>query len=129
MTHRLIAVFLILGLLMAGCSAANARQSLDAAEETVERRLDDMEDSIRRAVIPGPTEADFTVTQAQAENIALEHAGFTAGQVSGLRTQYEVDDGIPRYDVEFRNGDWEYEFEISAEDGRIISYDKDHLYD
>ena len=122
---------------LVGCSAANAAHRLDAAEDKIERTLDAAEDSveriIRKPVTPTPTAAESTsnttITQAQAENIALEYAGFTVGQVARLRTEYEVDDGIPQYDVSFYEGDWEYEFEISAEDGTILSYDKDHNSD
>lgn len=140
-------LILTLMLAMAGCSAANAISALDAAEDRLEDKLDTIEDSaehaVRKAVTPAPapTEAPTaapespeaasgtTVTQAQAENIALEYAGFTADQVTRLRTEYEIDDGIPQYDVSFYEGDWEYEFEISAMDGKILSYDKDHKYD
>ena len=129
-------VFVML-LALAGCSAANAMSRLDAAEDKVEQKLDAAEDSVERAVrkavtpVPAATEAltDTTVTQVQAENIALAYAGFTADQVSRLRSEYEVDDGIPQYDVSFYEGDWEYEFEISAKDGQVLSYDKDHKYD
>lgn len=137
MKNRLTAILLVFSLLltMAGCSAANAVQRLDAAEDRVEEKLDSVEDSVeravRKAVTPAPTEAaaDTTITKAQAENIALDHAGFTADQVKYLRTEYEMDDGIPQYDVSFYEGDWEYEFEIGAKDGKILSFDKDHRYD
>lgn len=69
------------------------------------------------------------LTKEQAEKVALDYLGLTAAQVSRLRTEYEFDDGIPQYDVELHHGDWEYEFEIHAENGRILSYDKDHKYD
>ena len=136
MKKQLTAVLLLTALLMtmAGCSAANAAHRLDAAEDRVEEKLDTMEDSVERAVrkaISAPTESgtDTTITQDQAENIALKYAGFTAGQVTHLRTEYEIDDGIPQYDVSFLAGDWEYEFEIDAKTGTILSYDKDHRYD
>ena len=77
---------------------------------------------------PAPAEGAL-ITKEQAEKIALDHLGFTADQVSRMRTEYEIDDGIPQYDVEFLQGDWEYEFEIHAENGKILSYDKDHKYD
>ena len=63
------------------------------------------------------------------KKIALDYLGLTADQVQRLRTGYEIDDGIPQYDVEFLEGDWEYEFEIHAETGKILSFDKDHKYD
>ena len=69
------------------------------------------------------------LTKEQAQQIALDHVGVAADQVTRLRTEYEIDDGIVQFDVEFRSGDWDHEFEIHAEDGRILSYDKDHKYD
>ena len=140
-----IALIFSLLLTMAGCSAAGMEEKLDIAENKVEEKLDAVEDSVeqsvRRAVTPAPAAtptfpapapietAATTITQAQAENIALEFAGFSAAQVTRLRTEYEIDDGIPQYNVEFHEGDWEYEFEISATDGKILSYDKDHKFD
>ena len=130
------AVLLILALMLslAGCSATSMKEKLDIAENKVEEKLDTVEDSVertlRKAVTPASTEtAETTITQAQAENIALEFAGFSAAQVTRLQTEYEIDDGIPQYNVEFHEGDWEYEFEISAKDGKILSYDKDHKFD
>ena len=134
MKKQLTAVLLIFGLLltMAGCSAANAVAHRDAAEERVEEKMDRIEESVEQAVHRAALPAEntgSTITKAQAENIALEYAGFSAEQVSRLRTEYEIDDRTPQYDVSFCEGDWEYEFEISAEDGRILSFDKDHKYD
>lgn len=145
MKKQLTAVLLIFALLltMSGCSVAHAVQKLDAAEDRVEDKLDaaedKLEDSLRKTVThapkeepPAPTEtqpAPEKLTQEQALKIALDHLGFTADQVTRLRTEYEIDDGIPQYDIEFHQGDWEYEFEIHAENGKILSYDKDHKYD
>ena len=151
MKKQLTAVFLIFALLltMTGCSVANAAQKLDAAEDQVEAKLDaagdKLEDSLRKAVSPAPsaapaptvparvppepTESPRRLTEEEAVQIALDHLGFTADQVTRLRTEYEIDDGIPQFDIEFHQGDWEYDFEIHAENGQIISYDKDHKYD
>ena len=65
------------------------------------------------------------LTAAEAQDIALADAGLTADQVTGLRTEYEVDDGVPEYSVEFRQGGYEYEYEIHAGTGKILSWDKD----
>ena len=72
-----------------------------------------------------PASVTAVLTKEDAEIIALEHAGFTAEQVSQLRVEYEIDDGIPQYDVEFREGRWEYSYEIHAETGAILSFEKD----
>lgn len=77
------------------------------------------------AASPASATADSTLTKEQAAAIALKAAGFTADQVSRLRTEYEIDDGIPRFEVQFRQGHWEYDYEIHAQTGEILSYDRD----
>ena len=65
------------------------------------------------------------VTREEAETIALKHGGFTADQVTGIHTEYEIEHGTPIYDVEFHHGQWEYDYEIHAETGEILSFCKD----
>lgn len=152
MKKQLTAVLMIFALLLSlsGCMAVNAVQKLDRVEDKVEAKLDAAEDrleeGLRNAVAPAPTVpaavpeeapaapaqepvAPQKLTQEQALQIALDHLGFRADQITRLRTEFEIDDGIPQYDVEFLQGDWEYEFEIHGENGKILSYDKDHKYD
>lgn len=137
---QLTAFLLILSFLLslAGCSAAGAARVLDAAEDRVEEKLDTAEDSLERAfrqAVPPestavPAESVFNpVTKEQAEQIALDHLGLSQNQVTRLHTEYEIDDGMGHYDVQFRSGDWEYEFEIHAETGKILSCDRDSKYD
>ena len=98
-----------------------------AAEPTAAPTEPAVEPSIAAAPVEKlPSEA---MSREEAEKIALDHLGFTADQVTRIRTEYEIDDGLPQFDIEFHQGDWEYEFEIHAENGQILSYDKDHKYD
>ena len=146
MTQKVLTLFLSLALLLTitACSASGAARTLDRVEDSIEQKLDaaedKVEDAVRKAVTPAPaatptfpaavpTETAPAITREEARKIALNHLGFTADQVEHLRTEYEIDDGIPQYDVEFHQGDWEYEFEISAETGKILSFDRDHKYD
>jgi len=72
-----------------------------------------------------PASQDTPVTQTDAEAIALEHAGATADQVKFLHSEYEIDDRIPQYDVEFYYNNTEYNYEIHAETGEILSFERD----
>ena len=72
-----------------------------------------------------PQPSAEAITRQEAEAIALTDAGLTAEEVQGLRTSYEVDDGLPEYEVEFYHDRWEYEYTIHAETGTILSFDKD----
>lgn len=65
------------------------------------------------------------LTEEQAKALALEQAGLTADQVTRLEVEYEIDDGMPRYEVQFRYDGWEYDYEIHAETGKILSFDRD----
>lgn len=144
MKKQLTAVLLVFALLltMAGCSAAGLERKIDAAEDRVEHRLDVAEDALENAVHPttAPRKAEPRkevsaaapqprISPEEAEKAALDHVGLSADRVQRLRTGLERDDGITQYDVEFLEGDWEYEFEIDADTGKILSFDKDHKYD
>ena len=138
---------IVLLLSMAGCAAARMDRKLDAVEASVEQAVRDTavtipEIAVPKAERPVSTATEPTTVTAQpadaaagsitkegAEQIALDHVGLTRDQISRLRTEYDIDDGITQYDVEFISGDWEYEFEIHAENGKILSFDKDHKYD
>ena len=73
---------------------------------------------------PGQTERTG-ITADRAAAIALAHAGFTADQVRSLTVEADLRDRVPHYEVEFREGRWEYEYEIHAETGEILSVEKD----
>lgn len=60
-----------------------------------------------------------------AEMIALNHAGFSETEVSLLKCEFDIDDGLAVYEVEFDKDGREYEYTINAVDGSIIEYDVD----
>ena len=65
------------------------------------------------------------ISQDQASSIALEKAG--GGTVRFIRL--ERDDGRQVYEGEVINGQYEYEFEIDAENGRVREWDKNRKGD
>ncbi|MEF2837332.1 MAG: PepSY domain-containing protein [Oscillospiraceae bacterium] len=123
------ALMLCMFCLLTGCSVRKTVRTLDAAEEKVEQKIDAAEDAVekavRDAVLPTQSPATDRLTPEEAQEIALTQAGFTADQVSYLRTEFDQDDRIPKYEVSFREGPWEYEYEIHAETGEILSWEKD----
>ncbi len=65
------------------------------------------------------------ITADEAKNIALSHLGVTREQVTHLFAEYEVDDGVPQYDVHFHKGGVEYNYEIDAETGKLLTFEQD----
>ena len=93
---------------------------------------DDGTASAPAAASPSPSAGQTTggqaaaVTEEQAREIALSHAGLTADQVTFVRSELDRDDGRLMYDVEFYTSDYkEYDYEIDAATGEILSYDYD----
>lgn len=75
---------------------------------------------------PQPAESEASLlTAEEAQAIALKHAGLAADQVTQLRSRYEVDDAVPEYEVEFRQGDYEYDYTIHAKTGKVLDWDKE----
>ena len=61
----------------------------------------------------------------KAKEIALNHAGLTGSQVSFIKAEKDMDDGIEKYDIEFYYNNREYNYEINANNGSIMSYEQD----
>lgn len=78
---------------------------------------------------PGTTQTTGSITVEEAKNIALNHAGLTADSVTFVKAQQDYDDGRLVYEIEFvtssGNGYLEYDYEIDAATGSVVSYDYD----
>ena len=69
---------------------------------------------------------DGVISAEEARAKALAHAGLSEGQVTFLKTELDHEDGTKIYEVEFAVNDGkEYDYEIDAYSGDVISYDFD----
>lgn len=71
----------------------------------------------------GSQAASEEITDEEAKKIALDNAKVSENDVTAIRVKKEIDDGISLYNVEFYMGAKEYDYEISAADGSILSAD------
>ncbi len=78
------------------------------------------------SAINGNNSASATITADEAKNIALAQAGLSASEVSGLWAELDRDDVRTIYEVEFHSGRTEYNYDIDASTGAVISYDIDY---
>ena len=70
--------------------------------------------------------ANGLIGEAEAKAKALAHAGLQESQVTFLRAELDQDDGRQVYEVEFYTQDYkEYDYEIDAATGEVLSYDYD----
>ena len=65
------------------------------------------------------------LTAEEALTIALNHAGLTENQIRRLEREFDRDQGRPEWDIEFVSGNYEYSYEIHAETGVILEWDRE----
>ena len=69
------------------------------------------------------------VDEARAKEIALTHAGVKAADATVTKSKLDYEDGRQVYEIEFyvsgSSGYTEYDYEIEAATGKIVSYDHD----
>lgn len=109
--------------LTTGCSAAAMGSS--AAGNTSGLAPAGSPSSNTTAGIAGSADSTEYIAQSDAESIALADAGLTADALAGSYGRLEYDDGRAVYDIEFWTADTEYDYEIDAVSGEILSMDYD----
>jgi len=60
-----------------------------------------------------------------AKAAALEHVGLTESEVTYPKAKLDREDGTIVYEIEFYFGNTEYDYEVDAYSGNILSYDYD----
>lgn len=87
--------------------------------------LEQSQEKENDAKILAQTSESSYISEADAKAKALEHAGISEADVKRIKTELDVDDIIPHYEIEFHAGNFEYDYEINAKTGNIIAAEKD----
>ena len=64
---------------------------------------------------------DDLIGEARARQIALSNAGVSENDITGYRIKRDYDDGVVKYEIDFYVGNAEYEYDINALTGEILS--------
>ena len=73
---------------------------------------------------PG-TSTNNLISEAKAKEIALKNAGVTAGSLIGYAIELDTENGVMVYEVEFKAGGYEYDYDIDAKTGKILKRQKE----
>lgn len=65
------------------------------------------------------------ISREEAKNIAFKHAGVLEAQITQLDVSLDSDNGVLKYEIDFKHGGIEYEYDINAQNGEILSSKKD----
>lgn len=130
----LLMTFFIL-LILTACGLQNIDDVPEEVVDAVEDMHDDVKENIKNNInttdnnnqtVQPTTDTAKNISAEEALDIALKHAGFTKEQVDRIRTEYEIDDRVPEYEIQYYYENMEYDYTIHAETGDIISYDWDN---
>ena len=69
------------------------------------------------------------ISTDEAKKMAIRHAGIPNTEVQFIQVDTDWEDGRQFYEVEFTANGKEYDYEISAQDGTIVSYSVDQEYE
>ena len=72
---------------------------------------------------PEPPAAVQGIGYAKAKSIALNHAGVSENQAYDMDIELDDEDGTLVYEVEFKSGNMEYDYEIDAASGAILKHE------
>ena len=100
------------------CEAAGMKVDYDSATYTAVL-------TTQEQYLASNTSAADYITADKAKEIALQHAGVSAADAVFVKAGLDWDDGRVEYEVEFYAGTTEYDYEIDASTGAVLSYDLD----
>lgn len=138
-----ISTFLFtIGLTVTGC----ANQPAEAATQQITSSQELMSAGANSTVVSAPqitdlpkpvpasgervpiTDTSAYIGEDKAKEIAFTHAGVAEEDTTGLRIKLDYDDGRTEYEIEFLAGTKEYDYDIDAITGTIVSFDYDIEY-
>lgn len=129
---KLLTLLLVFTFIFSLSGCAFSRPTADpgtiAVEEQTEIATVEATQSVTEQSTQPPTQAQTQsdkISEKKAKEIALQHAQLSESQVTALFVELDYDDGVLRYEVDFRSGGYEYDYDIDAATGTIMSYDKD----
>lgn len=67
------------------------------------------------------------ISMEKAKQIALQHAGVNASDATFYKAKLDRDDGLEQYELKFYTSSKEYEYELRASDGAVLSYDYEEI--
>ena len=74
---------------------------------------------------PDPSGTAQDIGYAKAKSIAMNHAGVSENEAYDMDIELDDEDGILVYEVEFKSGNMEYDYEINAATGAILKHESE----
>ena len=121
-------MIILIGAVLIVCSLTGCNRTMDEVTSGVSSMISGTESKVESTMSgmeSDMTQATASITEQEAKDAALKAAGFTESDVTGLRAELETEDGTMQYEIHFSVSGTEYDYEIDAKTGDVISSEKD----
>ena len=68
---------------------------------------------------------DSYISMDEAKAAALQHAGIAEADTTELKVELDTDDAVVHFDVDFKSGGKEYDYDIDAVTGEVLRADSE----
>ena len=120
-------------LLFVGCGDDTVSDMASDIKSDVNSTVSDIKDDMGSDLIgsnnmtgdSGSYSSNSTISKDEAKKIAFKHANIKEEDAYDIEISLDRDDGLDHYDIDFETKTDEYDYEINAKTGEIISSDKE----
>lgn len=106
-------------------SQENLVQDVPSQEHTQAPDVAPVSESTAPVQAPVSSPSEETISADEAKAIALNHAGFTEGDIRGYRAELDRERSGLVYEIEFVAGNYEYDYEVDAVSGAVLKAEKE----
>ncbi|MBE7028252.1 MAG: hypothetical protein E7407_04375 [Ruminococcaceae bacterium] len=121
---KIIACIFAVSIIFSGCSMQNIKDEVKEEVSDVKEDVKELKDDAKNIFNGKLTDAEF-IGEEKAKEIALKKAGIKDEGIIYDRTEFESDGGRWIYEIDFKKDLAEYEADIDALTGEIISWSVD----
>lgn len=94
-------------------------------QQTATVKQETKKETAKTEIAKTETTTTDDIGRDKAKEIALQEAGVAESDVTWVEVERDYDDGRLEYNVEFRVGNKEYEYEVDAKTGKVFERDID----
>jgi len=110
------------------CDGYEYDYEIDAVSGDILKHEKEAERKHASSAAPEQTPSQSTqgrISVQDARDKALAHAGLTSADIKGFECELDRENGKEVYEIEFRNGSFEYDYEVDAQTGEILKSEKE----
>ena len=116
----LLGLCLASALFITGCGRQETENSAVVPQSTADTTVKG-DDATKKPI----ENTDGVISKDEAKAAALSHAEVSEDNIQRYKSHLEYEDGVQVYEIEFTSAGYDYDYEIDAKTGDILTFDKE----